>query len=164
VAPEFLYPHDGTVAAKVPRATASLPAGSYRATGFQTQYRLLLNHTEDTKSTREDDLQVFGMEISLARDIRRHHGDAGTLTSDSLDTEGHRSQALAQSQSTHTGDSPRPHHRHQVEAEMPDHGGGITSLPRWRWRVHRRGALEGLVQRWVLGSSLQGAVREEMAV
>jgi hypothetical protein len=33
--PEFLYPHDGIVAAEVPRAAVPLPAGSYRATGFQ---------------------------------------------------------------------------------------------------------------------------------
>jgi hypothetical protein len=46
---------------------------------------------------------------------------------------------------------------------MPDHGGGITSLPRWRWRAHRYGALGGLAQRRVLGPGLRGAVREEMA-
>jgi hypothetical protein len=45
---------------------------------------------------------------------------------------------------------------------MPDHGGGITSLPRWRWRVHRYGALGGLAQRRVVGSGLQGAVRGKM--
>jgi hypothetical protein len=124
---EFSYPHDGIVAAEVPRAAAPLPAGSYRATGFQAQYRVLLNHAEDTKSTRTDDLQVFGMEISPARGIRRHRGDAGTPASDSLDSEGHRVQAHARSQSTHTGDSPRPHHGYRVEAEITDHGGGITN-------------------------------------
>jgi hypothetical protein len=92
---EFMYPHDGIVAVEVRRAAAPLPVGSYRATGFQSQYRLLLNHAEDTKSAREDYLQVFGMEISLARGIRRHRGDAGTPASDSLDTEGHRGQAHA---------------------------------------------------------------------
>jgi hypothetical protein len=46
---------------------------------------------------------------------------------------------------------------------MSGHGCGVTSLPRWRWRVHRHGALGGLVQRRVLGSGLRGAVREEMA-
>jgi hypothetical protein len=103
------------------------------------------------------------MDISLARGIQRHCGDAGTPASDSLDTEGHRGQAHSRSQTTRPGDSPRPHHRHRVEAEMPDHGGGITSLPRWRWRVHRHGALGGLAQRRVLGSGLQGAVRGKMA-
>jgi hypothetical protein len=89
--------------------------------------RVLLNHAEDTKSTRTDDLQVFGMEISPARGIRRHRGDAGTPASDSLDSEGHRGQAHARSQSTRSGDSPRPHHGYRVEAEMTDHGGGITN-------------------------------------
>jgi hypothetical protein len=46
---------------------------------------------------------------------------------------------------------------------MPDHDCGVTSLPRWRWRVHRHGALGGLVQRRVLGSGLWGSVRKEMA-
>jgi hypothetical protein len=60
-------------------------------------------------------------------DNTRDRDGAGTSASNSLDTDGLRGQALAQSQTTHTGDSPWPLHGHRAEAEMTNHVGGFTS-------------------------------------